>query len=195
MSHLFDSIGVFYDHLSAVDFRWIAVALGLNFLRSLAISRAWRNVLVDAYPDETVKWRHIWGAYLAGVGVNALIPARAGDAVRLYLVKHRVENSTYTTLASSLGVMAIFDITAALSLFAYALTQNVLPNVHVVPKLPSFDFGFLLQHTRLSIAVGVAIIIALIVGYVWAARHVREFKERVAQGFAIVRRPRRYLRR
>jgi uncharacterized protein (TIRG00374 family) len=195
MRHILDSIEVFYDDLSAVDFRWIAVALGLHFLRSLAISRAWRNVLVDAYPDEKVRWRSIWGAYLAGVGVNALIPARAGDAVRLYLVKHRVDNSTYTTLASSLGVMAIFDITAALALFVFALTQNVLPSVHVIPDLPSFDFGFLLQHTRLSLAVAIALVVALVAGYFWAARRIAAFKERVAQGFAVLRRPRRYLRR
>src|SRR5689334_6812675 len=195
MRHLLDSIEVFYDDLSAVDFRWIAMALVLHFLRSLAISRAWRNVLVDAYPDEKVRWRSIWGAYLAGVGVNALIPARAGDAVRLYLVKHRISNSSYPTLVASLGVMAIFDITAALALFAYALTQNVLPSVHVIPKLPSLDLGFLLQHTRLSIAVGVIVLILIVVGYIWAARHIREFKARVAQGFAVLRRPKRYLRR
>jgi len=195
MRHLLDSIEVFYDHLSAVNYRWIAVALGLHVLRSLAISRAWRNVLADAYPEERVRWRSIWGAYLAGVGVNALIPARAGDAVRLYLVKHRVNNSTYTTLASSLGVMAIFDITAALALFAYAVSQNVLPSVHVIPDLPSLDFGWLLQHTRTSIAVAAVLAMALIVGYVWAARHVRAFKQRVAQAFTILRRPSRYLRR
>ncbi len=60
MRHLLDSIEVFYDHLSAVDFRWIAMALALHFARSLAISRAWRNVLADAYPEEKVRWRSIW---------------------------------------------------------------------------------------------------------------------------------------
>ena len=82
--------------------------------RGLAVSRAWRNVIADAYPDEKVRWRSCTGAYLAGVGVNALIPARAGDAVRLCMRQESVDGSTYTTLASSLGVMAIFDTIAAL---------------------------------------------------------------------------------
>ncbi|MGZ4389792.1 MAG: lysylphosphatidylglycerol synthase transmembrane domain-containing protein [Gaiellaceae bacterium] len=195
MQHILDSIEVFYDHLSAVDFRMIAIALGLHVLRSIAISRAWRNVIADAYPDETVRWRSVWGAYLAGVGVNALIPARAGDAVRLYLVRHRVNNSTYTTLGSSLAVMAVFDIAAALALFGYALTQNVLPSIHVIPDLPSFDFGWLLQRPRLFAGISLGLGIAIGVGLYWAARHVRAFRERVAQGFTVLRRPRRYLRR
>ena len=40
-------------------------------------SRAWRNVLAAAYPEERVPWRAIYPAYLAGVGINAIIPARA----------------------------------------------------------------------------------------------------------------------
>ena len=75
-----------------------------------------------------------------------------------------MNNSTYTTLASSLAVMAIFDITAALALFAYALTQNVLPSVHVIPDLPSFDFGWLLQRPRLFAGVSLGLGIAIGVG-------------------------------
>ena len=39
------------------------------------------------------------GAYIAGVGVNSIAPARGGDLVKLYLVKHRIEDATYPTLA------------------------------------------------------------------------------------------------
>ena len=42
-----------------------------------------------------------FGAYLAGVGVNSIVPGRAGDLVKIYLVHRRVEETTYTTLAST----------------------------------------------------------------------------------------------
>ena len=43
---------------------------------------------------------------------------------------HRaIPSSTYTTLAASLLVMAIVDSVMALSIFGYALTQNVLPSM------------------------------------------------------------------
>ena len=195
MHQALDSIGVFFDHLSAVDKNAILVAICLHLVRGLAVSRAWRNVIADAYPEEKVRWRYVYGSYLAGVGVNALIPARAGDAVRLYLIKNKIESATYTTLAASLAVMAIFDTIAALTLFGFALTQNVLPSLDVVPDLPSFDFGWLFQRPRLLAGVSITLGIAIGVGVVWAIGHVRTFKKRVGQAFTVLRRPKRYLRR
>ena len=51
----------------------------------------------------------MFGAYVAGTGVNAIIPARGGDVVRLYLAKHRIEGSTYTTLVSTSLLQTLFD--------------------------------------------------------------------------------------
>ena len=81
-----------------------------HLLKTCCTSRAWRNTIAAAYPDEPVRWRSIYAAYLSGVGVNAIIPARGGDAVRLYLAHRAVPGSTYTTLASTLLVLSIFDI-------------------------------------------------------------------------------------
>ena len=66
-------------------------------------------------------------SYLAGVGVNAIIPARGGDAVRLFLAHRAVPGSTYITLGSTLLVLSIFDMAMALLIFVYALTLGVLP--------------------------------------------------------------------
>jgi glycosyltransferase 2 family protein len=195
MNRVLDSIGVFFDHLSAVDRRAVMIAVGIHLVRGLAVSRAWRNVLADAYPEEKVPFRSVYGSYLAGVGVNALIPARAGDAVRLVLLKSRIPSATYTTLAASLAVMAIFDTIAALTLFGFALTQNVLPSLDVVPDLPSFDFGWLFQRPRLLAGISITLGVAIGVGLVWAVRHVQAFKARVGQAFTVLRRPKRYLRR
>src|SRR5258708_30950978 len=95
---------------------------GWHLSKSLCTSRAWRNVIAAAYPGERVRWRSIYGAYISGVGVNAILPARSGDVLRLYLTRRAVPAATYTTLAAPYAVMSIFDSAMALAVFAYALT-------------------------------------------------------------------------
>ena len=102
MGEVFHAIGVFFEQLAAVKFTALGLAVLTHILKTMCTSRAWRNTIAAAYPDEQVPWRQIYASYLAGVGVNAIIPARTGDAVRLYLAHRAVPGSTYTTLASTL---------------------------------------------------------------------------------------------
>ena len=64
----------------------LALFIGYLSLRALASFR----ILRAAYPDEEFPFKHIWGAYLAGYGFNAVVPARGGDIVRLFLTKTSV---------------------------------------------------------------------------------------------------------
>lgn len=189
------AIRVFFEHLADVDVRPLLVALVLHVVKTMCTSRAWRNVIAASYPAERVRWRSIYAAYLAGIGVNAIVPARSGDIVRLYLARRAVPAATYTTLASTYVVMALFDSSMVLLLFGYALTLGVLPGLNVLPSLPSFDFAWFLDHPRATEAIGVALSIALLALVLWARRRVREFRARVGQAFAVLRAPSRYLRR
>ena len=82
--------------------------------------------------------------------MNAIIPARGGDAVRLFLAHRAVPGSTYVTLASTLLVLSFFDMGMALLIFVYALTLGVLPAVGSLGKLPGFDFGFFAANPEFS---------------------------------------------
>jgi len=113
---ILDGVNAFFDQLGSVHFLPLALAIGCHLLKLACTSRAWRNVLAAAYPQERVRWRSIYGAYLAGVGINAIIPARAGDAVRIVLAHRAIPTSTYTTVVSSTLVLSFFDFLAA-SLF------------------------------------------------------------------------------
>ena len=77
-------------------------------------------------PDERIRFRSVFGSYLAGVGVNSIVPARAGDAVKLYLVKHRIEGSTYATLTPTLVAETILDMFVAGTLIGWALAIGAL---------------------------------------------------------------------
>src|SRR5918911_258825 len=104
---VFHNIGVFFHHLAAVGWGALAVALVCHFTKLCCVSRAWRNIVAAAYPDRRVRWRSVLAAFLARVGVNAVVPARVGDAVALYIVRRRVEGSSYATLASSLVLLTL----------------------------------------------------------------------------------------
>ncbi len=106
---IIDAAGEFFHHLADVHWLPLAIGLGFHLLRLLARVPAWRNILRASYPDLVIPRRTVTGAYLAGVGVNSVLPARGGDILKLYLVKHRVEGTTYPTLGSTLVVETLFD--------------------------------------------------------------------------------------
>ena len=195
MVRVLDGIDAFLDQLTAVDPLPVFFALLAQLAKLTCTSMAWRNVLAAAYPDQTVRRRSIIGAYLAGVGINAIVPLRAGDAVRIVLAHRSIRKSTYTTVVSSSLVLSIFDIAAASTVLAWAaLTQDALPGLGELPKLPSFDFSWLLDHPLAFDLAVAALVIAAIVAGIWIHGHVVDFWERVKQAFSVVRRPALYLR-
>jgi uncharacterized membrane protein YbhN (UPF0104 family) len=194
VGQVLDAIQVFFEQLAAVEFTALALAIAAHVLKTMCTSRAWRNAIAASYPDEEVPWRRIYAAYLAGVGINAIIPVRAGDAVKLYMAHRAVAGATYTTLTSSLLVLSIFDSAMATLIFVYALTLGVLPGVSSLGDLPGFDFGFIAANPEFWLLVFLALVILGVVGFFWLRLHVAEFKVKVRQGFAVLSDRTRYLR-
>ena len=194
MGEFFHALRVFGDELTSVSWTALALALALHFAKVFVRTFAWRNILAAAYPGERVPWRPVFGAYVAGVGVNSIVPGRGGDLVKLYLVRRRLERTTYTTLASTLFTETLLDLVLATALFLWALTQGVLPSLHVLPNVPAFDWGWLFRHSQLAATVIALLTLGAIAFSWWAARHVEDFKERIGRGFTILRDRRRYLR-
>ncbi len=193
MARVLDGIEAFFDQLAGVDPLPAFLAILCQLARLASTSQAWRNVLVAAYPAQSVPRRSILGAYLAGIGINAIIPVRAGDAVRVVLAHRAIPESTYTTVISSTLVLSIFDITAATALLVWAIvTLDALPGISQLPRLPSFDFAWLLDRPLAAELVLAAVFIALVLLAIWIHGHVIDFFDRVKQAFAVVRDPPAY---
>jgi len=189
-----DAIAAFWDYLASVRPLPLAIAIACHIAKTMCTSRAWRNVLAAAYPEVRVRWPAIYAAYIAGVGVNAIFPARAGDVVRLTMAHRAVKGSTYTTLVSSSVVLAIVDSACAVALFVWAVTQGVFPSFDALPSLPSFDFAWFLDHPRVSQVLLVIAVFGLIALAIWIRSNVAEFRSRVGQAFTILHSPARWLR-
>jgi uncharacterized membrane protein YbhN (UPF0104 family) len=190
----FDATASFFRHLS--DVRWTPFALALAMLAGMQLSRAWawRNVLRAAYPGTPISFLQLAAAYLAGAGINAIVPARAGDVTKVFLVKRQIPHSSYPAVTSSFLVQSVFDITAGILVFLYAMTQGLLPKPPRLPHLPAFEISFWAGHPRTLLIVTGVLLLAIAIGVYYLAHHVRRFWDRVKQGLVILTQPRRYLR-
>jgi uncharacterized membrane protein YbhN (UPF0104 family) len=181
-----DAAQAFFSALASVA--WIPLILGVLFhvVRLSLRVRAWQNILRASHPGSEVPYSTAFGAYVAGVGINSLAPARGGDVVKVYLAKQRIANSSYPTLGSTLLVETLFDFVVATGLFIYAISLGILPGVPDLPNIPAFDWSFVVEHPRLAVFIGCVLVGAAIVLVAWASRHVTAFREKVARGFLIL---------
>jgi len=193
VGQVLDAVGVFFEQLAAVQLGPLFFAVCVHLLKTFCTSRAWRNAIAAAYPDDPVRQRSIYGAYVSGVGVNALVPARGGDAVRLYLAHRSIEGATYTTLAATLFVLSLFDMAMGAVIFVYALTLGVMPSPGAVLDLPGFDFRWIGKSPELAIALGFALLVAGVFGIAWLRFRARDLKARLAQGIVVLHDRPRYL--
>jgi len=192
VTQVFHAARTFFDQLASVGWTMLGIGVALHVARLVCRGLAWRNILVASFPSARIKRLPIVGAYMAGVGLNSVAPARAGDVLKLVLTHGRVEGSTYATLTPTLVVETLFDTVVAAGILIWALFQNVLPGLDVLPNLPAVDWHWPAQHPRAAVVIGivwVTVIVLLVV--IWSKR-VAGFKQRVAAGFAILHDPKRF---
>ncbi len=195
MGAFFHAVRVFAGDLAAVRFEFLAVALGLHLAKLVLRAIAWRAILAASYPGQAPRLRSAFGAYTAGVGVNSIAPARAGDVVKLYLIRHRIPESTYSTLAPTLLVETLFDLVVGVALVAWVLSIGVLPTHEVYSRLPAVDWGFFVRNERWT---AIALLFALgaaTIGLVVFLEKGAAFRERIRRGFAILLEPSRFATR
>jgi uncharacterized membrane protein YbhN (UPF0104 family) len=185
----FDAVQAFGERLAAVHWGFLAGAIALSIANLALRSRAWQQILRAALPAERIRYRTAFGAYCAGVGVNAAVPARVGDVVKLFLVKRSTRDAHYPTLVGTLVAETLFDFLIASALLVWALQAGVLLGLRL-PDIPAFDLSWAFRNWWIVLAVLAALAVLGLI----AARRVRAFWRQFGQGLAIVRTPGRYLR-
>lgn len=198
ITHSFNSFveaaGQFFSDLAAVH--WGALVLGLVFfgLNLTLRSRAFFHSLRAAYPSVSFQWRRIWGAYVAAVGFNNVVPARGGDIIKLFLARSSIPGSSYPTVASAFFVEAIFDVCVGVFVLVFAFSQGVFPKPPDFSKLNSFDISYLAEHFRFTLFLITLLGVLGLLAFALLSVRVKAFWARVRQGLTILTDRRRYLR-
>ena len=181
MSDLLDGV---LERLAGADPRWAGLALVLHVANHLLRSIAWRGVLAAAYPDRDVPLIRVLTGYAAGVALNAVAPARGGDAVKVGLVRAAIPGSSVPTIAATLSVLVALDL-----LIGTALVLTVGLTGAVPLDVPG-------ATERLATIVPLLLAAVAVIGLVaYFARHrARTLAARLRQGGAVLRSPARYAR-
>jgi len=190
----FNSAAEFFRHLSEIDWTSFMVALLCLLAMQLARAWAWRNVLLAAYPERRIPFLPLSAAYLAGAGINAVVPAHAGDVTKVFLVKRQIPGSSYPAVTSSFLVQTVFDTSVGILVLFYAISQGLLPPLPRIPDLPAFEIAFWADHPKALAFTTLGLLLAIAIGVYFLAHRVRRFWDRVRQGVIILAEPRRYLR-
>jgi uncharacterized membrane protein YbhN (UPF0104 family) len=189
----FHAVSTFFHQLAAIGWGYLVAALLLSLAMQLARGHAWANALRAAYPGGRVSETKVVASFLVGAGMNGILPARGGDAVKIVLAKGGVRGSSYPAIVSSFAVLAPFDSVMGLLVLLYAITQGLLPHAPRLPHLPAFEISFWASHPEFLVLTLTLLGIGLVVLFAVLAQRVESFWQRLAQGFAIFRDPKRYL--
>jgi uncharacterized membrane protein YbhN (UPF0104 family) len=190
----FDAVDQFFSNLASVRLLPLLFACTLFTVYLTLRARASFNILRAAYPSESFRFRNVWGAYFAGYGFNAVIPARGGDVVRLFLTRRSVPSSAYPAVAATFVVEAGFDLAMGSLILLFAFSQGVFPKPPDFARLNAFDLSYLAQHPSFALFLITALAVGALAAFALLSVRVRAFWERVKQGFTILRDRRRYLR-
>ena len=129
--------------LESVHPWWLVAALALNGLSMFLRAVSWQAVLRAALPDVRLRSLVVVRATMIGVLVSAVVPGRAGEPARAYLVARRAGDTARrfpvilgTVFAQTLINLIALAILAAITIASLALLRGHATALIVAATLP-----------------------------------------------------------
>lgn len=182
------------DRAAEVRPGWLAVGMAIYLISQAVRTRGWLTILRASYPaDRTLQPWHVVRAYFAGSGLNAVIPARGGDIVKLALVHRHLPGSSYATLVATFVPETLFETFFGVLLVVWALARGFLPIPTSSGEIPSVDVSLLIVHPVTSVAVAAALTLAVVLLLRLLGPRARALGSRMRRGVAILGSPRLFV--
>jgi len=116
------------DAFTAVEWEWVAAAVGLNLLSVLVRAVAWRTVIVQAFDPPHPSFMLVFSAFSVGLFANAVLPGRIGELARVAVLNRRMhQEGAWARLLGTVFAHRVFDLVAVIGLIAYVLATAHIP--------------------------------------------------------------------
>jgi len=116
----------------------LAGAAALQLLAGVARVRGWFHVIKNSCPSAaSLRYRDVVVAQLGGCGWNAVLPAHAGDAVKVALLRQRMPDTSLATVGSTLVPPALVEAVFTAVLVGALLAVGSLAPTDLAIHLPA----------------------------------------------------------
>jgi uncharacterized protein (TIRG00374 family) len=117
------------DAFTAVEWYWVAAAVGLNLLSVVLRAVAWRTVIVQAMPPPHPGFSLVFSAFSVGLFANAVLPGRIGELARVAVLNRRMaQRGMWPTLLGTVFAHRVFDLVAMIVLILYVAATAHIPD-------------------------------------------------------------------
>jgi uncharacterized protein (TIRG00374 family) len=117
------------DAFTAVEWHWVAAAVGLNLLSVLVRAVAWRTVIKQAFERPHPGFPLVFSAFSVGLFANAVLPGRIGELARVAVLNRRMpQEGAWARLLGTVFAHRVFDLVAVIVLIIYVVLTAHIPN-------------------------------------------------------------------
>jgi len=133
------------DAFSAVQWPWVAAAVGLNLLSVLVRALAWRTVIVNAFERPHPGFMLVFSTFSVGLFANAILPGRIGELARVALLNRRMRQAgAWARLLGTVFAHRVFDLVAIIILVLYVTVTTRIPSWAVTSLIAVVAVGIVL---------------------------------------------------
>jgi uncharacterized membrane protein YbhN (UPF0104 family) len=178
-------IGGLWDTLSDVSPPYLIAAIAVQTVQVVSTAIAWLFILRAGYPHAKIAFPPILAAYAVGGALNAIVPAKIGSFVMLFMFVAIIPGATFAGVFAAFLVEKIFFTVMGALVYVYLFAT--------VPGSFSVELGGLREHPWLTgiIVIGGSALIVFVGRFFW--EKLQKLWLEAKQGGAILSTPRKYL--
>ena len=175
-----------FDTIAGASLGALAIAIILHLFKVAAEARSWHGIVRHTYPVSGPRFRTTYAAFAGAIGVNAILPARVGEALRLGIMRRSIRDSSVATIGGTMVLETGIEAT-----FGLAVVAAVLLAGRSIGPLGSPTAAINSNPTAVMAVAAAATAIAVAA---WFSRgRIRRLAVAMAQGMSVLGAPRQLL--
>jgi len=179
-----------WQSLTGVSIGLLAVAVTLHLGKLLSESRAWHGILAHAHGGDRVRFRTTCAAFVSAIGANVVLPARAGETLRIGVIRRGAPGVSVVTVIATIVLETTIEVVFGVGVIVVAIAAGAA----AAGSSPFSGAVASLSDPRTAAAsAGGAVVLLVLVRLL--RRRLRAALSSMAAGFSIVRSPRLFVTR